>query len=67
MNISLDVPQFILSLLKASWLLPSFGNKAAINIHVQVFGFFLNKFIYFWLHWVFVAAGRLSLVAAGFL
>ena len=26
--------------------------------------FFLNKFIYFWLRWVFVAAPRLSLVAA---
>ena len=25
---------------------------------------FLNLFIYFWLHWVFVAAGGLSLVAA---
>ena len=26
--------------------------------------FFLNKFIYFWLRWVFVAARGLSLVAA---
>ena len=26
--------------------------------------FFKNKFIYFWLHWVFVAVCRLSLVAA---
>ena len=26
--------------------------------------FFLNLFIYFWLHWVFTAARRLSLVAA---
>ena len=26
--------------------------------------FFFNKFIYFWLHWVFVAAHGLSLVAA---
>ena len=28
-------------------------------------GFFFNKFPYFWLHWVFVAVCRLSLVAAG--
>ena len=28
------------------------------------FFFFFNKFIYFGLHWVFVAARRLSLVAA---
>ena len=27
------------------------------------FFFFINLFIYFWLHWVFVAACRLSLVA----
>ena len=32
---------------------------------MQVFCFIFNKFIYyFWLHWVFVAAHRLSLVAA---
>ena len=28
------------------------------------FGFLKFLFIYFWLHWVFVAAGGLSLVAA---
>ena len=28
-----------------------------------VFFLFLNKFIYFWLYWVFVAASGLSLVA----
>ena len=28
------------------------------------FFFFINLFIYFWLHWVFVAARELSLVAA---
>ena len=37
------------------------------GFHVQVFFFFLNKFIYifiyFWLRWVFVAARGLSLVA----
>ena len=28
------------------------------------FSFFRNKFIYFWLHWVFVAAHGLSLAVA---
>ena len=31
---------------------------------VFVFLFFINLFIYFWLHWVFAAARGLSLVAA---
>ena len=30
----------------------------------KVFIFFINLFIYFWLHWVFVAAHGLSLVVA---
>ena len=30
----------------------------------SVFFFYINLFIYFWLHWVFIAAHRLSLVAA---
>ena len=35
------------------------------SVEVFLFSFFLiNLFIYFWLQWVFVAAGGLSLVAA---
>ena len=34
-----------------------------INFITNFFFFFLNLFIYFWLHWVFIAARRLSLVA----
>ena len=30
----------------------------------QGFSFLINLFSYFWLHWVFVAARRLSLVVA---
>ena len=32
---------------------------------VTLFLFFLFKFIYFWLHWVFIASHRLPLVASG--
>ena len=37
-----------------------------ISVMTSIFFFFflINLFIYFWLHWVFVAARRLSLVAA---
>ena len=34
-----------------------FGNK-------KEWSFFFNKFIYFWLHWVFFAARGLSQIAA---
>ena len=35
------------------------------SMHIlYMFCFFLNKFIYFWLRWFFVAAWGLSLVAA---
>ena len=37
------------------------GTKTA---NLLFFSLFLNKVIYFWLHWVFVAARGLSLVAA---
>ena len=33
-----------------------------IYIYIYIFNLFIS-FIYFWLHWVFVAAGGLSLVA----
>ena len=36
----------------------------AILFYLFFFFFFINLFIYFWLHWVFVAARGLSLVAA---
>ena len=35
-----------------------------LNIHIKmIFLYFKNLFIYFWLHWVFVAVRGLSLVA----
>ena len=35
------------------------------DIRVFIYLFIINLFIYFWLHWVFVAVRGLSLVAAG--
>ena len=35
--------------------------------HVCMYVFYFSSFIYFWLHWVFVAASGLSLVEVGFL
>ena len=39
------------------------SEKLYITNNLEVFVFLKNKFIYFWLHWVFVAACGLSLVA----
>ena len=45
------------------YLLYSFSGFCQ-EIKRTILFFFFNKFIYFWLHWVFVAARRLSLVVA---
>ena len=45
--------------------IPTSKTKVHILVMILVFwGFFTNLFIYFWLHWVFIAACRLSLVVA---
>ena len=42
----------------------AFGNPSSIPFLFFIIIIFKNLFIYFWLHWVFVTACGLSLVAA---
>ena len=41
------------------------AGKIKVNEHRKLWSFFKILFIYFWLHWVFVAVLRLSLVVNG--